>query len=84
MQKSKDLVIVGHIANPCIPRGVFEAVPKPCQGKENDDDGERRVCSGRDVGEEVTEWTDDSYSTLSPFEVYHVVGKSRGCVAHKG
>lgn len=73
MQKTKDFVVVGHVSHPCIPCGVFKAIPEPSQSEKDNDYRKRRVRGGRDVGNEMAERTDYSYSTLSPFEMYHVV-----------
>lgn len=81
MQKTEDLVRRGHIADPRVPGGVFDAVPEPGEDKHNNKYGIRRMECDDYVRNEMCARTDKSDAALSDFHVNEVVQESRSGVA---
>lgn len=84
MQESHQFIRIHHIPDPGIPRAVLDAVSEAGEHEDHGDDGEGRVQTGDDVGDELAEGTEDRDAGLAVPLVDGVDEQGREGVAREG
>jgi hypothetical protein len=84
VQEAEDLVRGGHIADPCVPSGVFDAITEASEDEHNNKHRVWRVDCDDYVRGEMRAWTDESDAALSDFHMDEVVEESRSGVPDQG
>lgn len=83
MEESQHLVRMCQIADMCIPACIQQAIAKSSQNDDEDKHRVGRVKSDDDVGDEVTSWSDQRYSSLSEVDMDEIVQGSACDVANE-
>lgn len=83
MQCSSNLVCICHICKPSTPRRIHESISETNEDEDDHEDGVRRMESKHDKGEEMTEWCDDRYTTLTEIDVNIIVCNSGKRIARE-
>jgi len=77
MQETENLVWIGHITNPCIPRRIFKTIAKAGDHEDDYENWVRRMHCNYNIGKQMAAWRYESDTPLAEFEVNGVIEKRR-------